>query len=661
MQTASCLPKGFVVPLKMSLKRALLLIVLGALMGACIAAGTVYLVAGHRADRQVQKQLHPDFPKIALRTKHLPDIFTPVLADSTWFSDASTVRDLMSVPGGFLLATDGGLVFARPSGQIRKAGRSTGLPFTAVFGLHKLGNRVVAVGKTGLVFFQSIDPDGSFPAHATTFARPLGSDLVDAVVDGEELYLLTRDRWVLRLSGKNLEKRCRAPEGIATVLGKMGNRFYVGTVEGKLFELTVAGNACRALDIPGLEGAGEIRSLAAADQALWIGAADGLFLLTDQKAQSVRRGLFITALEPDERNLWIGTFSGRVYLPEQANASLPDWQQPLFKLPEPVHVIKKQGDGLYLGGGFGVSQAMLSEAGSHALARITPEDLGPLPENYVTCLAFDRGSLFVGGLNKGLFRIDPVLGQSTPVLPDEPGISALARLQSGRWAIGATTGYLEIEPDGALHRKLTKDQGLIHNNVTAVTERGQRIYAATAAGLSAIEGSGVRSIYAFHGLVNNHLYALSADEQGVWVGTLGGLCRVGGATGLTVGRCVTEKQGLAHPWVTALLNHQGALFVGTYGGGVQTIDSAGKLAPVKGTPTASINLNAACIAGPYACFGSLEHGLLLAHKTDKLRSFTQGLPSINVTALACDGQRLAVGTDEGLAILALDRLFDPEF
>ena len=50
-----------------------------------------------------------------------------------------------------------------------------------------------------------------------------------------------------------------------------------------------------------------------------------------------------------------------------------------------------------------------------------------------------------------------------------------------------------------------------------------RVIAATPAGVSFIDASGISSIYAFQGLVNNHVYALASDGARTLAGTLGGL------------------------------------------------------------------------------------------------------------------------------------------
>ena len=631
-------------------------------LAAVLAAAA--LVAGlwslHRAlqrvDAELDRQVHPTFPTISLSTAYRADLFAPLHPQIRWFSNAGRVHDLIDVPGGVLAATDGGLIFARKGMPLRRAGKPTGFPFSSAFRILRQGDRLVVVGRSGLARLEPPGPGGVRAAHLYTFGLAPSDRLVDAVVQAQDLFVLTLKGEVLRCRQARCERLGAVPKGLPSVLAVDRDRFFVGTFEGELHVLRLAGNRIKAGLVPGLEGAGAIRTLAVHKGRLWIGAADGLFVMEEGRAIPVRRGLFVTALTPEENGLWVGTFSGGLYHFE-SDAPLPSGpSRPLLRLPEPIFALRPGAGGLLLGSDAGPFRVIMREDGIFALPLIKPAGLGPIPENYVTALAFDRGSLLVGGLNTGLVRLDPVTGESLAIAPDAPGVSDVAPLAFGLFAVGATTGYMEIDADGKTRRHLTRRQGLIHDNVTAVLPRPGRVFAATAAGLSLIEGARVRSIYAFHGLVNNHLYALAPAGPDVWVGTLGGLCRVGGPSGLTVLRCITEKDGLTHPWVSALLNHSGRLYVGTYGGGVMVVEPDGSLARLAGAPNTSINLNAACSAGPFACFGSLEHGLLLADRHDKLEAFTFGLPSTNVTALAGDDNRLAVGTDVGVVVFPIDLL-----
>ena len=127
---------------------------------------------------------------------------------------------------------------------------------------------------------------------------------------------------------------------------------------------------------------------------------------------------------------------------------------------------------------------------------------------------------------------------------------------------------------------ITHDDGLIANQVTDVVLRpdGSAI-AATPAGVSFIDASGISSIYAFQGLVNNHVYALASDGARTLAGTLGGLSILDGA--MVKASFTTANSALKHNWITAIVRVNDDWFVGTYGAGVLRMDSSRALASLR--------------------------------------------------------------------------------
>jgi hypothetical protein len=106
--------------------------------------------------------------------------------------------------------------------------------------------------------------------------------------------------------------------------------------------------------------------------------------------------------------------------------------------------------------------------------------------------------------------------------------------------------------------------------------------AATADGVAIGYGQGVllpgpqRLLSAFHGLPGNQAVALAYDDV-LFVGTPSGLGAIGGQR--VRFRVATGEGRLPHPWVTALAPSHGALYVGTYGGGIVRRAASGVEAP----------------------------------------------------------------------------------
>ena len=81
-------------------------------------------------------------------------------------------------------------------------------------------------------------------------------------------------------------------------------------------------------------------------------------------------------------------------------------------------------------------------------------------------------------------------------------------------AVATANGLVMFDASTARRRVITQDDGLIANQVTDVVLRADgSAVAATPAGVSFIDASGISSIYAFQGLVNNHVYALAIGRR----------------------------------------------------------------------------------------------------------------------------------------------------
>jgi hypothetical protein len=83
-----------------------------------------------------------------------------------------------------------------------------------------------------------------------------------------------------------------------------------------------------------------------------------------------------------------------------------------------------------------------------------------------------------------------------------------------------------------------------------------------------------QNLFALHGLASNHVYCASSLGKRVYLGTLVGVSI------LEEGRIAfswnTANSGLAANWINALAVLGSKLFVGTYGGGIQSVDGDGQ-------------------------------------------------------------------------------------
>jgi ligand-binding sensor domain-containing protein len=184
---------------------------------------------------------------------------------------------------------------------------------------------------------------------------------------------------------------------------------------------------------------------------------------------------------------------------------------------------------------------------------------------------------------------------------------------------------------------------------------------ATPAGLSFVDGAGVRSLYAFHGLVNNHVYTLATAGSRTLAGTLGGISSVENDTVRV--NYDASNSGLRHNWITAIVASGGDWFAGTYGAGVFRMQSRPGSGADNGRWQALnsakdgfiVNPNAMLVVGDRVYAGTLGRGLLVFDRVSgRWISANEGLPSANVTALVEARGYVYAGTDNGLVRFSAD-------
>jgi hypothetical protein len=282
-----------------------------------------------------------------------------------------------------------------------------------------------------------------------------------------------------------------------------------------------------------------------------------------------------------------------------------------------------------------------------------------LSDRNISALAADKnGQLWVGYFDRGL---DLLPGDSTPVLHVEnEHLFCVNRIwpdaKSGRVAVATANGLVRMGASGSQQQVLTRADGLIADHVTDIVPYREGLAIATPAGLTFLDANGARSMYAFHGLVNNHVYALGVSGDDLMVGTLGGLSIIGRGeirTNYTAG-----ASGLKQNWITAVVPVGDEWMVGTYGSGIMGLDRAGRFHGFEiATAEVEINPNAMLVTTQHVFAGTLGHGLYVYDREKTRWSLVhEGLPSLNVTALAESKGFIYVGTDNGLVRIQEQKL-----
>lgn len=288
----------------------------------------------------------------------------------------------------------------------------------------------------------------------------------------------------------------------------------------------------------------------------------------------------------------------------------------------------------------------------HGNEAVIRRDDALLADRNIAALKMDStGRLWIGYFDRGL-QILSATGERGEHIEDDHlfCVNRIAHdAARGVTAVATANGLVMFDTATSQRRVIGQSDGLIANQVTDVVLRpdGSAI-AATPAGVSFIDPSGISSIYAFQGLVNNHVYALASDGARTLAGTLGGLSILDGKA--VSASYTTSNSGLKHNWITAVVEVDKNFYVGTYGAGVLRITNRGvweTFDDLRGT--IEINTNAMTATQNAVFAGTLDQGLAIYNiGSGRWTFFTAGLPSRNVTAVEARGGVLYIGTDNGL-------------
>jgi ligand-binding sensor domain-containing protein len=387
-----------------------------------------------------------------------------------------------------------------------------------------------------------------------------------------------------------------------------------------------------------------VLSLAVRGDSAYAGTSMGVADYRNGKfARALAPGVFAKTLLVRETTLVIGTMEEGVIETALAARSRPVRAGETIGPAEPVERLAVLDGRL-----FALSAGGLWLSENSGWTQVLKSDRAALGDRNIAAVAVDRaGRTWVGYFDRGLEIVEPGGDRSAHVEDEHVFcVNRIVHEDNGRFtAVATANGLVLFDSDARKQRVLTRQDGLIASHVTDVVLDKGGMVAATPAGLTFIDGSGMRSLYAFHGLVNNHAYALAASGDRLLVGTLGGLSILD--RGAVTASFTTANSALKHNWISAVVAADGEWFAGTYGEGVWKLDAGGQWQSVARGFEVNPNAMVATDAAIYA--GTLGRGLMVFdRRAGRHYVLTSGLPSLNVTALAARGGYLYIGTDNGL-------------
>lgn len=464
----------------------------------------------------------------------------------------------------------------------------------------------------------------------------------------------TKKRGVLVYDGKHIRALHPQLDGayVTTLAGSEAD-LWVGTLDRGVLHLH-AGSVDSFSEPAGLPDR-QIHSLALSGETTYVGTSTGVAVFSAGKFSRVLApGVLATALLATPSILYVGSEDQGV-LPILLEGRHADAAQSSGQMRE-VRQLLESGENR-----FAVSRDGIFRLGPHARTwnPVLRSSSAILTDRNISALAADKtGQLWVGYFDRGL---DLIAGENRPVRHvEDEHIFCVNRIfpepKVDVVDVATANGLVRFDQSGNQQQILTRNDGLIADHVTDIASYGDGLALATPAGLTFLDASGARSMYAFHGLVNNHVYTLGVSGEELMAGTLGGLSQL--TRGDVRVNYTTTTSNLRHNWITAVVPVGAEWMVGTYGAGVLGLDASGRFHSFE---TASrpivINPNAMLVTANFVLAGTLGDGLYVFNRNSgRWTVIRDGLPSLNITAFTQLNGFIYVGTDNGLVRIPEQKL-----
>jgi ligand-binding sensor domain-containing protein len=395
-------------------------------------------------------------------------------------------------------------------------------------------------------------------------------------------------------------------------------------------------------------------------QLCYVSSADGLQVLENKSFRTIANQLFVTSFIVDTPNLWAATRDSGVI------RVVPRTSRPPIVESWTSRSQRTSADGtsaLYVAK---LDSSIIAFSGSEiSILQNNQWKIWSSPKplfsdaNVSSLLKAKNGELWIGYFDHGLDILSASKNTITHYKDDNLFcVNHISEDSRERVYVSTSNGLVIFQPNRT--RKVYRvADGLLSDRVMQtlpLDPDGKKVAIATAQGFTLKEGESMKSIFAFHGLVNNHVYTMAAQGQQIFLGTLGGISHV---SHMQITENWTQMDsGLKRNWVNAMVSIDNQLFVGTYGSGIQVKTDSGQWLDFPALPEdLEINPNALYYYGSLLFCGTLDRGIYIYNTQIKSwKHVSQGLPSLNVTSFATDGDSIYIGTDRGLLQMKYDKI-----
>ncbi len=531
-------------------------------------------------------------------------------------------------------------------------------------------NSYFAATGGGLVQF---DGDGKIVRHFTVLDGLPESDLTALAVFRGKLMIGTRTKNLVSFDGKNFENYIwneRKADAVTAFLEADG-RLLIGTFSGGLLEFDGASFTEIKADNRQIS---RVNCLYLTDGKLFVGTFDnGLWIRQNDfwKHLTAAEGL------PSNRIVGIVSNGEKLIAASDFGAAILENERfrPLGAMPAlsgiaaangQTYLTKDDGEILTLKTNFREFSAentlqktrlttigeRLFRLSNQGIAEITGAKIKPfgemekgaLTDNFVSALAFDKNqNLWVGTFRKGIDVF--ALGGKKLRHLETDNIREINYLHADGTTVSAATGNGLINFTGDFSAAdSTGSDGLPSVSMTHLNGD----WLATAKGLAFRENGKIRVLSTVQGLPNNAVYTTLQTGAKLYAGTLGGLAEIQNRQVVRTFR--DSNSNLKTNWITALAETRERIFIGTYGGGVFELLPSGEIRSFE-TETGKfvVNPNAFYADGERLFVGTLDGVKILDLQTQKWSSEREFLPSAAVLSITGNDQKIYFGTTCGIA------------